>query len=286
MAMNKFRLALLQLAVNSNKAENLEKASRKIREAASKGAKMVVLPECFGFPTGSPNFAKYAETIPGESSKMMSRSAKENQVYLIGGVMSESDNNKIYSTCLVYGPDGSMLAKYRKIHLFSFCINGKIKFNEKDFIAPGNRLTTFNTPFGKVGLGICFDIGFAYMAEAYGQLGCKLLVYPGAFDMITGEPYWEIFQRARALDNQVYVATASASRDESASYVNWAHSMLVGPTGAVVESAGIGEKLVLADVDFDQIDEAKDKLPLIKEKENDIYNVVMNKDLGSIVAES
>lgn len=286
MSMNKFRLALLQLAVNSNKAENLEKTSRKIREAASKGAKMVVLPECLGFPTGSSNFAKYAETIPGESSKMMSRSAKENQVYIIGGVMSESDSGKLYSTCLVYGPDGSMLAKHRKIHLFGCCIPGKIRFREEDFIAPGNRLTTFNTPFCKVGVGICFDMGFAYMAEAYGQLGCKLLVYPGAFDMNTGPLYWEIFQRARALDNQVYVATASAARDESATLVNWGHSMLVGPTGQVVQSAGYGEELVLADVDLDQLDEAKNKLNISEEKKNDIYNVVINKDLGSIVVAS
>ncbi|XP_040071218.1 omega-amidase NIT2-like [Ixodes scapularis] len=286
MAMNKFRIALLQLAVNSNKAENLEKASRKIREAASKGAKMVVLPECFGFPNAAPKFPKYAEMIPGESSEMMSRSAKENQVYLIGGCISESDNGKIYSTCLVYGPDGSMLAKHRKIHLYGFNIPGKIRFSEADFIASGNRLTTFNTPFCKVGVGVCFDMFFAYMAEAYGQLGCKLLVYPGANDMISGPAYWEVIQRARAIDNQVYVATASPSRDESASNVNWGHSMLVDPNGTVVQSAGIGEELVLADVDLDQIDEAANKLPVNTEKKNDIYNVVINRDLGSIVVES
>ncbi|XP_040077540.2 omega-amidase NIT2-like [Ixodes scapularis] len=286
MSMNKFRLALLQLAVNSNKAENLEKTSRKIREAASEGAKMVVLPECFGFPNAAPNFPKYAETIPGESSEMMSRSAKENQVYLIGGSMSESDNGKIYSTCLVYGPDGSMLAKHRKIHLFGFNIPGKIRFSETDFITSGNRLTTFNTPFCKVGVGVCFDMCFAYMAEAYGQLGCKLLVYPGAFDTITGPTYWEVIQRTRAIDNQVYVATASPSRDESASYVNWGHSMLVDPSGTVVQSAGSGEELVLADVDLDQIDEAANKFPINKEKKNDIYNLVINKGLGTIVVSS
>ncbi|KAM7304458.1 omega-amidase NIT2-like [Ixodes scapularis] len=286
MSMNKFRLALLQLAVNSNKAENLEKASRKIREAASKGAKMVVLPECFGFPNAAPNFPKYAETIPGESSEMMSRSAKENQVYLIGGCMSESDNGKFYSTCLVYGPDGSMLAKHRKIHLYGFNIPGKIMFSEADFITRGNRLTTFNTPLCKVGVGVCFDMCFAYMAEAYGQLGCKLLVYPGAFDTITGPSYWEMLQKARAFDNQVYVATASPSRDESASYVNWGHSMLVDPSGTVVQSAKSGEELVLADVDLDQIDEAANKFPINKEKKNDIYNLVINKGLGSIVVAS
>ncbi|CAN8001455.1 unnamed protein product [Ixodes hexagonus] len=274
MSTSKFRLALLQLAVTANKIENLERASKLIREAASAGAQILCLPECFNFPYEPKSFPKYAEPIPGMSSDMLSRSAQENGVYLVGGTLSESENGKIYNTCLVYGPDGAMLAKHRKVHLFDIDIPGKIRFSESDFLAPGNKLTTLETPFCKVGLGVCYDIAFSSFAQAYAQLGCKLLLYPAAFNMFTGPLYWEAFSRCRAFDNQVYVATVSPARNEAASYVTWGHSMLVDSSGNVVRSAGHGEELVLADVDLDHLALAREQMPKIKHKRDDIYQVV------------
>ncbi|CAN7976296.1 hypothetical protein HPB47_019216 [Ixodes persulcatus] len=278
MSTNRFRLALLQLAVKANKADNLERASKQIKEAASRGANMVCLPECFGFPYGTQYFPQYAETIPGETSEMLSRCARENQVYLIGGSMSESENGKLYNTCLVYGPDGSMLAKHRKVHLFDIDIPGKITFRESDCFTAGDELTTFDTPFCKVGLGICYDLRFAPLAQLYAQRGCKLLVYPGAFNMTTGPLHWEILQRGRAVDNQVYVASVSPARDEAASYVAWGHSMLVDPSAKVVQSAGAGEELVLAEVDLDHLAMIRDQIPVTKQKRDDLYKVVSCKD--------
>lgn len=286
MSTNKFRLALLQLAVKANKADNLEKASKQIREAASRGANMVCLPECFGFPYGPQYFPQYAEPIPGETSEMLSRCAKENGVYLVGGSMAEKDHDKLYNTCLVYGPDGSLLAKHRKVHLFDIDIPGKITFRESDSFTAGDKLTTFDTPFCKVGLGICYDLRFAPMAQIYAQLGCKLLVYPGAFNMTTGPMHWELLQRGRAVDNQLYVASASPARDESASYVAWGHSMLVDPFGKVVQSAGPGEELVVAEVDLDFLTSVREQIPLSKQKRDDLYQVVSRKDKENNVAAS
>lgn len=112
--MSKSRLALLQLAVAANKEDNLDRASKKIREVASKGAQMVCLPEDFSFPYNVKYLSKIAEPVPGKTSEMLSRCAKENQVYLVGGTLTESDSDQLYNTCLVYGPDGTMLAKHRK----------------------------------------------------------------------------------------------------------------------------------------------------------------------------
>lgn len=112
--MSKSRLALLQLAVAANKEDNLDRASKKIREVASKGAQMVCLPEDFSFPYNVKYLSKIAEPVPGKTSEMLSRCAKENQVYLVGGTLTESDSGQLYNTCLVYGPDGTMLAKHRK----------------------------------------------------------------------------------------------------------------------------------------------------------------------------
>ncbi|CAN8025841.1 unnamed protein product [Ixodes persulcatus] len=275
MAMNKFRLALLQLAVTPNISKNLERASERIKEAASAGAKMVCLPECFSFPYEPKYISKYAEPIPGRSSEMLSRWASDNQVYLIGGTLSEREDDKLYTTCLAYGPDGSLLAKHRKVHLYATDVPSKFTFSEAGFLTPGDKVTTFDTPFCKVGVGVCFDIAFPSFAELYERLGCKLLVYPGAFNMYTGPLYWELTSRGRAADNQVYLASVSPSRDETAYYVLWGHSMLVDPTGKVVRSAGVDEEIVLADVDIDYLDSVRHQLPLAKQRRNDLYEAVV-----------
>ncbi|KAM7294744.1 omega-amidase NIT2-like [Ixodes scapularis] len=278
MAMNKFRLALLQLAVTPNISRNLERTSERIKEAASAGAKMVCLPEYFSFPYEPKYITKYAEPIPGKTSEMLSSWASKNQVYLIGGTMSERENDKTYTTCLAYGPDGSLLAKHRKVHLYATNVPSKFTFSETGFLTPGDKVTTFDTPFCKVGLGVCYDMAFPSFAELYERLGCKLLVYPGAFNMYNGPLFWELYPRSRAADNQVYVATVSPSRDETAYYVLWGHSMLVDPIGKVVRSAGAGEEIVLADVDIDYLDLMRNQMSRVKHRRNDLYEVVVRRD--------
>lgn len=274
MAASTFRVALVQLAVKASKTENLARAGDQIKKAAASGAQLVCLPECFGFPYGVQYFPKYAESIPGETSEMLSKAAKENGVYLIGGSMAETEDGKLYNTCLVYGPDGKMLAKHRKLHLFDIDIPGKITFKESDCFTAGRSLTTFDTPYCKVGLGICYDLRFAQMAQLYAKQGCKLLFYPGAFNMTTGPLHWELLQRGRAVDNQVYVASASPARDEGASYVAWGHSMLVDPLGKIVASAGAPEELVIGDVDLEHLESVRNQIPITKQKRDDIYDIV------------
>ncbi|CAN8025359.1 unnamed protein product [Ixodes persulcatus] len=274
MSASKFRLALIQLAVTTNKTKNLERASKLIREAASAGAQILCLPEFFNFPFNVKHFPKYAEPIPGRSSEMLSRCAEEHRVYLVGGTVSESDNGRLYNTCLVYGPDGAMLAKYRKVHQFDVDIPGKMTVRESDYYAAGDRLITFDTPFCKVGVGICYDLRFAPQAEIYAKLGCKLLVYAGSFNLATGPLHWKLLQRARAVDNQVYVASTSLARDEAAWYVTWGYSMFVDPSGSVVKSAGVGEDLVIVEVNLDFLDSVRDEIPVTKQKRDDLYKVV------------
>uniref|UniRef100_A0A3P9PWP3 omega-amidase n=1 Tax=Poecilia reticulata TaxID=8081 RepID=A0A3P9PWP3_POERE len=223
--MSKFRLAVVQLQVSSDKANNLSKVRRLVKEAAGQGSKVVLLPECFNSPYGTSFFSKYAEKIPGESTQMLSEVAKENKLHLVGGSIPEEDSGKLYNTCAVFGPEGELILKHRKIHLFDIDVPGKIRFQESETLSPGNSLSTFDTPFCRVGVGICYDMRFAELAQLYNRKGCQLLVYPGAFNMMTGPAHWELLQRARALDNQMYVATASPARDEAASYVAWGHNL-------------------------------------------------------------
>uniref|UniRef100_A0A663DW83 omega-amidase n=1 Tax=Aquila chrysaetos chrysaetos TaxID=223781 RepID=A0A663DW83_AQUCH len=251
-AMANFRLALIQLHVSADKSDNLQRACGLVREASAKGAKVVALPECFNSPYGTQYFKEYAEKIPGESTQMLSEVAKECSIYLVGGSIPEEDDGKLYNTCTVFGPDGAILAKHRKVHLFDINVPGKIQFKESETLSPGNSFSVFDTR-------------------------CQLLIYPGAFNLTTGPAHWELLQRGRAVDNQVYVATVSPARDEKASYVAWGHSTVVNPWGEVIAKAGAEEAVVYTDIDLKKLAEIRQQIPILSQKRRDLYGIEVKK---------
>uniref|UniRef100_A0A8C9ZCM1 omega-amidase n=1 Tax=Sander lucioperca TaxID=283035 RepID=A0A8C9ZCM1_SANLU len=196
--------------------------------------------ECFNSPYGTCFFSEYAERIPGESTQVLSEAAKENKVYLVGGSIPEEDGGKLYNSCTVFGPDGELILKHRKIHLFDIDVPGKIRFQESETLSPGNSLSMFQTPFCKVGVGICYNMRFAELAQFYSREG-KCLMRRGI--------HWAVFNGV-AIDNQVHVATASPARDETSSYVAWGHSTVVNPWGEVISKAGPEEAVIYADIDL------------------------------------
>lgn len=178
--MRAFRAALIQLKVCEDRLKNIEHAAKMIAKAKENGAKVVALPECFNSPYGTKFFSEYAETISeGPTCKMLSQAAKMNSVYLIGGTFPELEGDKYYNTCTVWNPEGQLIAKYRKMHLFDIDIPGKITFKESEVLGAGNKLVTFNIDDTKVGLGICYDMRFEEFAKLYRLQGCELLIYPG-----------------------------------------------------------------------------------------------------------
>ncbi|XP_055423897.1 omega-amidase NIT2 isoform X3 [Bubalus kerabau] len=164
-----------------------------------------------------------------------------------------------------------------ELHLFDIDVPGKITFQESETLSPGDSFSAFDTPYCKVGLGICYDIRFTELAQIYAQRGCQLLVYPGAFNLTTGPAHWELLQRGRAVDNQVYVATASPARDEKASYVVWGHSTVVNPWGEVLAKAGTEETIVYADIDLKKLAEIRQQIPIFSQKRSDLYAVEAKK---------
>jgi len=274
----KFRLALVQLAVGANKTENLSRAEVFVRKAAKEGgAQVVALPECFNSPYGTQYFNEYAEDLSSGSSQsldILKKMAKENSIHLIGGSIPEREGEKLFNTSVICGPDGNVIAKHRKVHLFDIDIPGKITFKESEILSPGNSFTSFATDDCKIGVGICYDIRFAEMALVYRDLDCKLLVYPGAFNMTTGPAHWEALARSRALDNQVYVATVSPARDTSASYVAWGHSTVMDPWGTVVAKTEEKEDIVYAEIDLEKLKTIRDQVPITKQRRNELYKVV------------
>nr|XP_019704492.1 omega-amidase, chloroplastic isoform X3 [Elaeis guineensis] len=280
---SKFKIALCQLLVTPDKERNIAHARKLIEDAARKGAKLVVLPEIWNCPLSLKNLSKYAEDIDAEAAcpsiSMLSEVAFRNGITLVGGSIPELSAGQLFNTCCVFGPDGKLKAKHRKLHLFDFGVPGEVAFRESDFLTAGEEPTIVDTDVGRIGIGICHDIRFPELAmlygsrgrsltqnrEAYTQIyinedetevwmmhwrvvrwtstnwlqqkhqvkGAHLICYPGAFNMSTGELLWELMQRARAADNQLFVATCAPAPDPntSADYITWGHSGLVGPQG-------------------------------------------------------
>ena len=205
--------------------------------------------ECFNSPYGTKFFPDYAEPVPeGETSILLSGIAKELGIFLIAGSIPERKDNKLYNTSTIWGPQGSLLATYRKTHLFDIDIPGEITFKESDSLSAGDQLAIIDVKQFKIGVGICYDIRFEELAKIYRQKGCNLLVYPGAFNMKTGPLHWELLARSRANDNQCYTALISPARDVSAGYVAFGHSMIVNPWAEVVAKTGADEDIIHAEL--------------------------------------
>lgn len=272
--MRLFRAALVQSRVGKDRTKNLENAARLIAEAKKGGANLVALPECFNSPYGTKFFNEYAESIPnGPTCEMLSKAAKEHSIYLVGGTFPEIENDKFYNTCTVWNPEGKLLAKYRKMHLFDIDIPGGITFKESDVLHAGNELVTFDFDGIKVGLGVCYDLRFEELAKLYRLQGCEILIYPGAFNMTTGPIHWELLQRARALDNQVYVFAISPARNEQG-YIAWGHSQITDPWGKVTAQAGHEEEIVYDDIKLEECDKVRQQIPIFKQRRTDIYDTI------------
>ncbi|KAI9034463.1 carbon-nitrogen hydrolase [Hyaloraphidium curvatum] len=275
-----FRIALIQLAVTADKALNLSNARNKVLEAAKAGSQVVVLPEIFNSPYGVQFFDKYAENIPnGPSTEALSAMARDAAVYLIGGSIPERDSSsppRLYNTCPIFSPTGKLLATHRKVHLFDIEIPGKIRFKESEVLTGGDSLTLVETEYGKLGIGICYDIRFPEMAMIAARKGAVAMIYPGAFNTVTGPLHWDLLQRGRANDNQIWVAMCSPARNtnptpETGNYEAWGHSQVTDANGIIVSTTEEKEAIVYADVDVERVKEVRSGIPITVQRRFDVY---------------
>lgn len=177
----------------------------------------------------------------------------------------------MYNTCVAFGSDGALLARHRKVHLFDIDIPGRITFRESDTLSAGDTLATFDTPWGRVGLGICYDVRFPLLAMSLRAAGCRFLFYPGAFNMTTGPAHWELLLKSRALDTQCFVAGVSIARAAEAKYQAWGHSTLVSPWGEILGTTDETPSTVFADARCAQVDEVRAQIPVSLQTRDDLY---------------
>jgi nitrilase len=261
------KIAAIQMVSTPRVEQNFASARTLVEQAVQQGAQLVLLPEYWPV-MGMQETDKmdYAEQLgAGPIQAFMSQLAREQQIWLVGGTlpMVSPEAGKVLNTMLVFNPDGERVARYDKIHLFGFT-KGAESYDESRTIVPGSAVATFEAPFGKVGLSVCYDLRFPELYRAMGD--CSVIVVPAAFTYTTGRAHWEILLRARAIENQCYVLAAAQGGQHPNGRRTWGHSMLIDPWGEIKAVLAEGEGVVIGEIEASHLARVRESLPALKHR--------------------
>ena len=258
------RIAGVQMASGPNVAANLNEAKRLIGMAVGQGAKLVALPEYFGI-MGMQDDDKVKvreEEGQGPIQQFLSETAKQYRIWLVGGSvpLAASDAGKVRNSCLVYDDTGRRVARYDKIHLFGFEM-GEEHYSEERTIEPGNEVKVIDSPFGRIGLSICYDLRFPELYRAMQDV--DLILVPSAFTETTGKAHWETLIRARAIENLAYVLAPAQGGYHVNGRETHGDSMIVDPWGVVLDRLPRGSGVVMAEINPEYIRRLRESLPAL-----------------------
>jgi deaminated glutathione amidase len=265
------KIAALQMVSTPNVERNLETAWRLMREAATAGARLVGLPEYFCHLGRADRDKLAIAEAPGDGpvQRMLADAARELRLWVVGGTLPirTADGERVLNANCVFAPDGSLAARYDKIHLFHYD-NGRERYEEGRVIAPGSQPVTVRVDDLQVGLSVCYDLRFPELYRALMSAGppCDLLTVPSAFTHTTGTAHWELLLRARAVENQCYVMAPAQGGTHENGRRTFGHSMVVDPWGEVIAVRPEGEGVVLAEIDPARIVSVRRQLPAIEHR--------------------
>lgn len=262
-----FTAACLQLRSTTNVAENIEAVETMVREAARAGADYVQTPEMTNIVDR--NRASLAASIRPERNDLgiqrLARLAGELGIVLhLGSFAVQAEDGKIANRALLFGPDGKLIDRYDKIHLFDVDLPNGESWRESAVYHPGDRAVVAELPWLKLGLSICYDIRFPHLYRAQAHAGAAALTAPAAFTRQTGEAHWHVLQRARAIENGAFVISAAQAGRHADGRETFGHSIIVSPWGDVLaEGGGEGPELVFAEIDPAQCVAARQRIPAL-----------------------
>ncbi|MEN3274405.1 MAG: deaminated glutathione amidase [Massilia sp.] len=261
------RVAAVQMVSTPEVGQNLATARRLVGEAAAGGAALVTLPEYWPIMgmTDADKVAHAEQPGSGPIQDCMAALAREHGIWLVGGTLPlvSNDAGRVLNTTLVYDPQGAVVGRYDKIHLFGFN-KGSESYDEARTIVPGEAVGSFEAPFGRVGLSICYDLRFPELFRAMGE--CALIVVPAAFTHTTGQAHWEVLLRARAIENQCYVLASAQGGTHRNGRRTFGHSMLVDPWGEVKAVLPEGEGVVGGELDAGFLAGVRESLPALRHR--------------------
>lgn len=259
--------ACLQLNCNSSVSRNLDQLERLARRAAGYGATFLATPEASTFLGPHDRKVALAEPVDGPTHRWLGALARELGVeLLVGSVAERCDDERAYNTSLLFGPDGALKARYRKLHLFDVDLaqSGGVSFQESARTAPGDEVVVADTALGRTGLSICFDMRFPELYRAHVAQGATALAVPSAFTLMTGKDHWHALLRARAIETQCWVLAPAqwGAHDDAGLRRSYGHSVIIDPWGVVVAECGDEVGLCLAEITPERVHAVRSQIPM------------------------
>ena len=258
-------VAAVQMNSGQHAEANLAAALAGIDQAAARGAALVVLPElftCLGRPEA---IVAAAQTVPGPTTDALSGAAARCGLTLVAGSLPERSEvpGRVWNTSLVFDAQGTIRARYRKLHRFDVDLPGRVTYRESNWVAAGDEVVVVETPLGRLGLAICYDLRFPELFRQHAAAGAEWLVVPSAFAEATGRDHWEVLLRARAIENQAFVIAANQCGTHGGALTTHGHSAIVDPWGRVLAMAADRPEVITAVVDRAQLAEVRRQLPAL-----------------------
>jgi nitrilase len=263
------KIAALQMNSSADVKQNLPTAAELIADAALAGAKLIVLPEMFAImgEKDSDKVIVAEKAGSGVIQDFLAQQAIQHEVWIVGGTipLMTEDPTKVAAACLVYNAQGKVVARYDKIHLFDVNVSQQ-KYLESDTTQAGNKVVVVETPFGKLGLCVCYDIRFPELARALVQQGAEIIAIPTAFTQKTGEAHWQILMRALAIQTQCYVIGACETGQHANGRSTYGHSMIVDPWGRELARLEKSNGVITANIDLNFVAEVRTNMPLQQQR--------------------
>jgi deaminated glutathione amidase len=268
--MDAYLAAVVQLTSTSDADANWRSAEALVRRAAERGAELVVTPENTNYLGPHEEKVRRAEPLGGETCVRFAALARELGIHLLLGSFNEASEvpGRCHNTSVLFGPDGGMLAVYRKIHLFDVAVPPDVVFEESATVEPGGEAVVVECEVGNLGLSICYDLRFPELYRALVENGAEVLLVPSAFTLATGKDHWEPLLRARAIENQCWVLAPGqyGHHDDGGLRQSWGHSLIVDPWGHVVARATDGPGIAIAEVDLVRARVIRERLPALQHR--------------------
>jgi predicted amidohydrolase len=270
------RVACVQLNTRQDTAAAVRTAGELVCRAAAAGARLIALPETWVYKGGHAGIAASAEPLDGPSNSALAELAAGLGVYVLAGSIYEPSPvaGRVYNTSALFGPDGELLAAYRKIHLFDV-LAGTVVYRESDDVVAGADVVTADVDGMTVGLSICYDLRFPELYRSLALRGADVLLVPSAFTAYTGAAHWEVLLRARAVENGCFVVAPAQVGEHLPRRDCWGHSMIVDPWGVVLTelAEGVGVCVCVADLDPERLAEVRAQIPPLDNRRPDAYSL-------------
>ena len=260
--------AAIQMASSPYVDANLMEAEKLIAEVAKLGAKLISLPENFAL-MGEHELDKVKikeQDGSGPIQDFLSNTARKYSVWIIGGTIPlvADHENKVRAACLIYNDQGERVARYDKIHLFDVSVPGtNEEYRESDSIEKGEQPLVLDTPFGKLGIAVCYDLRFPELFRTLSQQGAEILVIPSAFTAQTGAAHWEVLLRARAIENLCYVIAPNQGGFHLNGRQTFGHSMVIDPWGVVLDCYKTGAGFASASIELEKLEKVRASFPVL-----------------------